>query len=66
MKKNLAISVAICALLALAVFYFWGPSVVPAGQESLLTLSSDNFTPFEKAFDAWPEQSRLILLVSPT
>jgi hypothetical protein len=66
MKKKLAICVAVVVVLFLAGFYLWGPSTVPKGQEPLVTLSAANFGDFQKAFDAHPETSRLILLVSPT
>ena len=66
MKKKLAACLAICLVLLLAIFYLWGPSVVPAGQEPLLTLASTNFSYFQKAFDAQADHPRMILLVSPT
>lgn len=66
MKKKLAACLAICALLLLAIFYLWGPSTVPTGQEPLLTLSSTNFSYFQEAFDAQANGPRVVLLVSPT
>jgi hypothetical protein len=66
MKKKLATYLAICVLLLLVIFYLWGPSAVPAGQEPLLTLSGENFSDFQKAFDARADGARVVLLVSPT
>jgi hypothetical protein len=66
MKKKLVTCLAICVLLLLAIFYLWSPSTVPTGQEPLLTLSSANFSDFQKAFDAQAEGARMVLLVSPT
>jgi hypothetical protein len=66
MNKKQAIGLAGCVLLLLAIFYLWGPSAVPAGQEPLLTLSSTNFSDFQKAFDAQADGPRMVLLVSPT
>jgi hypothetical protein len=66
MKKKLVVSLATCILLLLAIFYLWGPSAVPAGQEPLRTLSSANFSDFQKWFDAQADVPRIILLVSPT
>jgi hypothetical protein len=66
MKKKLAVCLATCVLLLLAIFYLWGPSAVPAGQEPLLTLSSANIGDFQKWFDAQANVPRIILLVSPT
>jgi len=66
MRKQLAVCLAVCALLALAALYLWGPATVPAGQEPLLTLSNANFSDFQRAFDAHSDSPRMILLVSPT
>jgi hypothetical protein len=66
MKKKLATCLAIGVLLLLAIFYFWGPSEVPTGQKPLVTLSSTNFSYFQKAFDAHADGPRVVLLVSPT
>jgi hypothetical protein len=66
MKKKLATCLAICVLLLLVIFYLWGPSAVPTGQQALLTLSGANFSDFQKAFDARADGPRMVLLVSPT
>ena len=62
-KRNL-VAAMIAVLLLLAGVYLWGPSKTPAGQPPLLTLST--FTEFQSAFDSAADQSRLILLLSPT
>lgn len=54
------------AALLLLIFYVWGPSPAPSGQERLLTLSATNFSEFEKAFDGNADVPRLVLLLSPT
>lgn len=67
MKKNrviLLVAAAIVVLLAAA--YLWGPGVAPRGQEALVSLSDQNFSEFEKAFDEDADVSRLVLLLSPT
>jgi len=66
MKKKLPIYLLACVLLLVAIFYLWGPSSVPEGQQPLLTLSVTNLSDFQKEFDAQPDGSRIILLVSPT
>jgi hypothetical protein len=66
MKRKLAIGVAVCVLLLLAISYLWGPSSVPQGQEPLVTLSGSSIDDFQKAFDAQTDGSRMILLLSPT
>jgi hypothetical protein len=57
---------AAAVFLLLAIFYLWGPSKVPPGQQPLLTLSSTNFSNFQNAFDAQTNVARLVLLLSPT
>lgn len=57
---------AVAAFLLLAIVYLWGPSKVPPGQQPLLTLSSTNFSDFQKTFDAETDVVRLVLLLSPT
>ncbi len=66
MKKRAAIIGVIVLLLLMAAFYLWGPSSVPRGQAPLATLSNENFSDFENAFDADPNVPRLVLLLSPT
>jgi len=66
MKGKLAIGLAVCVLVLLAIFYLWGPSAVPQGQEPLLTLSRASLNDFQKAFDAQIDGPRMILLLSPT
>ena len=52
--------------LLLAIVYLWGPSGVPPGQPPLHTLSSENLSDFQKAFDAETDVVRVVLLLSPT
>ncbi|HXY14615.1 MAG TPA: hypothetical protein VEI26_08960 [Terriglobales bacterium] len=67
MSWKRAIVLALAAVLVLlGVRYLWGPSSVPPGQEPLVTLSSANFSEFERAFDADADIPRLVLLISPT
>ncbi len=51
---------------ALAAVYLRGPSSPPPGQPALLTLVAAGPGGFDAAFDASPEQPRLLLLFSPT
>ena len=67
MTKKRAIILALAAALALLLIVdLWGPSSVPQGQKPLLTLSTENFSEFEKSFDTDAEVPRLVLLLSPT
>lgn len=66
MKKRAVILALVSAALLVFGAYFWGPSAVPTGQESLTTLSPENFSAFAAAFDANPDVPRMVLLLSPT
>ncbi len=66
MKKRRIVFGAVVAVLLLGAAYLWLGSSVPAGQETLLTLTSENFAEFEKSFDKSGEGPRLVLLLSPT
>jgi len=66
MRKRAALLGATAILVLLAAVYLWGPSSVPPGQEPLVTLTSANFSEFEKVFDRDADVPRLVLLLSPT
>jgi hypothetical protein len=67
MRPNKRILIVIlCILLVLSGVYFWGPSRTPAGQPPLSTLSEATFTNFQMAFDSAADESRILLLLSPT
>ncbi len=66
MKKRAVLLAATTILVLLAAVYLWGPSSVPPGQRSLVTLTSANFSEFENAFDGDADVPRLVLLLSPT
>ena len=66
MKKRTIVFGVVVAVLLLGAAYLWMGSSVPAGQEPLLTLTSKNFSDFEKSFDNSAEGPRLVLLLSPT
>jgi hypothetical protein len=67
MKKNrVIVLVAAVMVVLLAAGYLWGPGAAPRGQEPLVSLSDQNFSEFEKAFDEDADVPRLVLLLSPT
>jgi hypothetical protein len=63
MKRAIAVVVII---VLLAVGYLWGPGTAPRSQEPLVSLSTQNFSEFAKAFDQDVNVPRLVLLLSPT
>ena len=67
MKKKRAIILALAGIaLLLTARYLWLPGNTPKGQEPLGSLSGQNISEFEKAFDADVDVPRLVLLLSPT
>ena len=66
MKKKLIVLSVVAMAVLLGAIYLWGPGTVPAGQQPLVTLSSENVNAFETAFDADADMPRLVLLLSPT
>lgn len=65
MKRRVVIWV-VAVVLLVAAIYFWGPGSVPAGQPALISLSHQDQSQFQAAFDANTDVPRLVLLVSPT
>jgi hypothetical protein len=67
MKKNRVIVLVAAGIVALlAASYLWRPGAAPRGQEPLVSLSDQNFSEFQKAFDEDAGVPRLVLLLSPT
>ena len=67
MKKKRVIALVVAVIVAFLVAgYLWGPGTAPRGQEPLVSLSGQNFSEFEKAFDEDADVPRLVLLLSPT
>jgi hypothetical protein len=64
-KRAIALVVAVVGVL-LAAGYLWGPGAAPRGQERVVSLSGQNFSEFEKAFDEDADVPRLVFLLSPT
>ncbi|MBZ5624068.1 MAG: hypothetical protein LAQ69_36020 [Acidobacteriia bacterium] len=64
--RKAAVLIAGAGLVAAVAAAYLRPSVAPPGQPALLTLNPANFREFEAAFDAHPDQPRLVLLFSPT
>ena len=57
------------AALVLLASYAWlrlAPRDVPAGQPELVTLDADSLAPVREAFDAHPNEIRVLALLSPT
>jgi hypothetical protein len=66
MKRRIVIPVAGVAVLLLLVWSAGRPGRAPAVQPSLVTLTAENFSQFQQAFNAAPDSVRVVLLLSPT
>ncbi len=60
-----AVSLVVAVLLLLSFYFFWGSSV-PKGQQPLVRLNTSNFASIKEAFNASPNDVRLIVMLSPT
>jgi hypothetical protein len=64
LRPGVLAAVAIVALLAVAWHFYGGKS--PAGQDPLVSVTSNNFEELRSAFNAASGQVRVVLLLSPT
>jgi hypothetical protein len=67
MKKRLTI-LGVLVIVGLLAFgwHIYGRARVPAGQHSLVFLTSSNFDQLRTAFNAFSGDVRIVLLLSPT
>jgi hypothetical protein len=66
---RVVLACALIGLFAIAAAYGWlrfAPRRAPAGQPALVTLAADSIDPVRDAFDAHPDQVRVLALLSPT
>jgi hypothetical protein len=66
MKRKYIINGAIGAVLLAALVYFYGGSQTPTGQPPLRSLSADNLSELKNEFNAAKNDTRVLLLLSPT
>ena len=67
MRRKFALSLAAVALIfLLAAWYLWGSRRAPQGQPPLLSLTQSNVDQFRNDFDAAGDNTRLLVLLSPT
>jgi hypothetical protein len=65
-RYRFAILVCAAALLGSLLFYFYGGSESPAGQQTLVRLNAENLPELQKQFNAAQDRVRLIAMLSPT
>src|SRR5258708_37076599 len=67
MKKKHVLALLLTAIvLIVTARYLCCPGAVPIGQQPLVSLSLQNFSEFDIAFDDHPDVPGLVLLLSPT
>ncbi|HEX4785761.1 MAG TPA: hypothetical protein VH350_15580 [Candidatus Sulfotelmatobacter sp.] len=64
-RKNVVAAV-IVATLVLVVYYLYGGSTVPSGQQPLVRLNPSNLASLRSAFNQSSDSIRVLALVSPT
>lgn len=67
MKRVLIIILAIAAIaIGLLVYYLYGGSAVPNGQQPLVRLTDSNFPSLKDSFNGSANSVRVIMMLSPT
>jgi hypothetical protein len=66
MKRKYIIGGAIAAVFLAALVYFYGGSQTPTGQPPLRRLTAENLNELKKDFNAAKDETRVLLLLSPT
>jgi len=66
MKRKYVVSGAIGGVLVAALVYFYGGSQTPSGQPPLRSLTAENLNELKKDFNAAKNETRVLLLLSPT
>jgi hypothetical protein len=66
MKRKYIINGAVGAVLLAALLYFYGGSQTPSGQPPLRDLTADNLSELKQEFNAAKDETRVLLLLSPT
>ena len=66
MKRSRVILPFIIAIAVFLLYYFYGGSSTPAGQQSLVRLYESNISSLKEAFNGSATSVRVLVLVSPT
>ena len=66
MNRKYIVAATLTALVAGALLYFYGGSQAPPGQPPLQSLTAQNVTAIENAFNAAKDDVRVLVLLSPT
>ncbi len=66
MKPKNMILLILAGVAILAIYYFYGGTTVPEGQQPLVGLNSSNVAPLKDAFNGSASSVRLLVMLSPT
>ena len=66
MKLKTILMILVALLIGGWLFYFYGGHAAPQGQPALVDLTQQNLSTIENAFGESRNETRLLLLLSPT
>ena len=66
LKRKTILIIVAALLIGGGFFYFYGGHDAPPGQPALVNLTPQNLSDIENAFDKSRNETRLLLLLSPT
>jgi hypothetical protein len=65
-KRKYIVNSALGAILLAALVYFYGGSRTPPGQPPLRSITAENVNELKNEFNAAKNETRVLLLLSPT
>ncbi len=66
MKSKPGILIGLAGVAVLVVYYLYGGSTVPEGQQALVRLNSSNVASLQEEFNKSSNSIRLLVMLSPT
>jgi len=66
MKSKPGILIGLAGVAVLVVYYLYGGSTVPEGQQALARLNSSNVASLQEEFNKSSNSIRLLVMLSPT
>jgi hypothetical protein len=66
MTRENVVAAGIVAIMVLVLYYLYGGSTVPNGQQPLVRLHPNNLASLKNAFNQTADSVRVLVLVSPT
>jgi hypothetical protein len=66
MRSKRIFFASLAAIAVLVMYYLYGGSAVPTGQQPLVRLNSSNIASLKDSFNGSPNSVRLLVMLSPT